>query len=92
MIPRDMWDMTGWHEMTCEQSETVLEVHRGLSSFQVESSLSDLGGTYGEPIVFTEWWYDDKPLMRDYRWPHKGRPCEHYGAVDETAAVGDSNE
>lgn len=77
-----MWDMNGWRKVDCETSEAVLIAHPDRS---VGSSLTDLSGEFGEPIVFTEWDSDGSPILRNYRWPQTaGRVCEHW--VPEVSA------
>lgn len=89
--PRAHTDMTGWHPLTCEQYETVMGRHRDMpiDVFKVASTITDPDGHYGSPLVFTEWWYMDAPLLRSYLWGRRDgeRRCEHYGAMDDTAAV-----
>lgn len=85
--PRGMHDMTGWHALPdCATADVIHERHRDMPGWRVVSGLTDMDGDYGTPQVFREWWQGDQPILRDYRWPHSDRPCEHYGALDDTAA------
>ena len=85
MTPRGMYDMTGRTLVDCEESDRV----RGDHKVTPASSLTDPSGNYSSGIVFTEWWADDAPLLRDYRFSNENRPCEHYLATDATAAIED---
>lgn len=83
--PRDMNDMTGWHKITCTDADLVMTRHESLPPWRVESSLTDPDGYHGPGVIFTEWWWDGMPLLRTYR--PTGRDCEHYAAMDATAAL-----
>ena len=80
--PRNMYDMTGWKQISCDDSDHIWRDSEG--SLKVTSSLTDPDGCYGEPIIFTEWWLNNHPLLRNYRKP--GKRCTHYKAIDDTAA------
>ena len=69
---------SGWRPIPCWVADRL---RPGMT---VLSSLSDLGGEYGEPQVYTEWGTEDgRPLMREWRYPSgyfdgsDRRPCEH---------------
>ena len=49
-MTQDMYDLEGWREVTCEESDAVRARNGG-----VYSSLTDMDGNYGPPVVFTEW-------------------------------------
>lgn len=83
--PRSMHDMTGWHRLTCDQADIIAERHRGLEPLKVTSTLTDLQGRFGPPVIFTEWWWRGMPLLREYR--DNLSECRHYGAMDATAAA-----
>lgn len=69
----NMHDLSGWTPIACHASDKFRVGARPCSS------LTDLSGTYGEPIVYTEWADDNEmPVLRDYRWPDSERICEHY--------------
>lgn len=78
--PRASDDLTGWHELTCEQSNEVRFRHQGLPTFVVAVGRTDTE----DDIYFREWWFNDAPLLRDY---NDLRGCRHYGAIDASAAV-----
>ncbi len=68
-----MHDLNGWTPVACEQSDLIRD------SLRPVSSLTDLTGQYGPPIVYTEWATDDeRPVLRDYRWPNSEWECKHY--------------
>jgi hypothetical protein len=79
-MTQDMYDLEGWREVTCEESDTVRARNGG-----VYSSLTDKNGNYGPPVVFTEWQdVDREPMLRDYRYDNDPMTCRHY--VREVAA------
>ena len=81
--PRNMYDMTGWKQISCADSGHIWsKAEEG--PFEVASSLTDQDGCYGEPMIFTEWWLNNHPILRNYLKPGKG--CTHYKAIDDTAA------
>lgn len=82
-MSNNMYDMTGWQKVDCSASEAVLAAHPNRS---VGSSLTDMGGEFGYPVIFTEWWNaDDEPVARNYLWlQNPTRVCEHY--IPEDAA------
>lgn len=82
MQPRGMYDMTGWSEVDCEESDRV----RGAHTVSPASTLTDPSGIHSSGVVFTEWWTDDEPLLRDYRYSDE-RPCTHYVATSLEAAA-----
>lgn len=78
--PRASYDMTGWHKLTCEQADIVMERHKGLPTFEIAVGKTDVESD----SYYREWWFSGHPLLRDYRRPGE---CSHYGAMDDTAAV-----
>jgi hypothetical protein len=76
----NMHDVRGWKLVPCAESD---EIRQGA---RPRSSLTDLEGTYGTAVVYTEWSSptEDHPILRDYRWPQSDRECEHY--VPEASA------
>jgi hypothetical protein len=68
----NMLNRIGWMPITCEESDSV---RKGLTP---ASSLTDLDGEFGEPVIYTEWYSTETnvSILRDYRW-FDGRPCEH---------------
>lgn len=78
--------MTGWEKIDCTESDDI----RGDHKISPASSLTDPNGKYSSGVVFTEWWSDSRPLLRDYRYTGEDKPCEHYVAsFDGSAARGD---
>lgn len=80
MSEQHMYDLTGWVKVECAASDDIRAVAR------VNSSLTDLDGQYGEPVVYTEWALSNGiPILRDYRYPKSDRTCEHFelGGWDE---------
>jgi len=73
-----MYDYSGWRQVDC----VTADVTRGEQPVSPGSTLTDLGGNYGTPVMFTEWWRqsDDGPVLRDYYWhPHSDAgQCVHY--------------
>ena len=72
----DMFDLADWTKISCEESETIKR-----DSARVLSSLTDLDGVYGRPLMFTEWGDGaDRPTLRDYLHnPNRDdEMCEHY--------------
>lgn len=87
--PRGMYDMNGWHQISCADSDICMDRHRHMPTdkFYVASSLTDPDGEFGNVAMFTEWWFDGLPLIRNYRGiSDKERNCAHFGAFDATAA------
>lgn len=72
----NMHDLSGWTATTC----LVADLIRGAGDVTPVSSLTDMDGTYGTPIVYTEWGMRSSgtPVLREYRWPASDRTCEHY--------------
>lgn len=71
----NMHDLDGWVPISCPQSDEIRTTAHPVSS------LTDLSGDYGTPVVYTEWGAPDSdaPVLRDYRWPDaRERNCEHY--------------
>ena len=70
----NMYDLSDWAPITCEESDTLRECKRPVSS------LTDPGGNYSSGVVYTEWADGDNetPVLRDYRWTEPGRDCTHY--------------
>ena len=48
-INRNMFDHSDWHQISCAERDPMVQA---LHPF---SSLTDLDGEYGTPIVYTEW-------------------------------------
>lgn len=73
---KNMNELDEWEEIDCFTSNGIR------SGLKPVSSLTDLEGEFGRPVVYTEWASpddDSKPVLRDYRWP--GGPdsrCKHY--------------
>ncbi len=85
-----------WRQVNCQERDALIDrLGRSYNGFSAESgigvfsSLTDIDGEYGPPEIFTEWGYrvTDVPVLRDYRWPGSGRPCEHF-IYDEAAGLG----
>lgn len=69
-----MDDLAGWRQVDCHASDDIRAVARS-----VTSSLTDLHGEFGPPIVYTEWALTGgEPILRDYRYPDSNKPCAHY--------------
>lgn len=79
--------MTGegrWVPITCAERDALYRDHA--HGWSVGASLTDLGGQYGDPSVFTEWWdaLTEEPCLRDWRFPSLSsgapdmKPCEHH--------------
>lgn len=79
--PNSMYDFAGWREINCREADLIRRQGAGLS---VGSSLTDPDGQYGRPVVFTEWWWGDEPVLRDRRTPGQG--CRHFIATSPDAA------
>ena len=75
-----MYSMAGWKRIPCAEREEHFALADATGGIEPVSGLTDLDGTYGTPIVFTEWARKDssESLLRDYRWPDSERKCEHY--------------
>jgi hypothetical protein len=68
-----MYNLSEWTPISCAHADSV---RLGLTPI---SSLTDIAGTYGTPIVYTEWGDDNEtPRLREYRYPDSDRPCSHY--------------
>ena len=77
-----------WRQITCWEREALVDrLGRSYNGFSAESGIgvhagrTDMGGRFGEPEIYTEWGYrdgDERPVLRDHRWPDSDRPCEHY--------------
>lgn len=70
-------DLDAWLEIPCAEADTV----RGRGAITPGSSLTDLDGQYGEPVIYTEWRNAiGSPVLRDYLWyPHRlDAWCAHY--------------
>jgi len=83
MTGQNMTDRTGWTQVSCPASDRIRDEHLDKV---VSSSLTDLDGEYGDPVVYTEWSVGDVPLLRDYRWVATERECEHWIPDAEAAA------
>lgn len=72
-------------KLTCDERNSVLiDPETGLPHKRatVESSLTDLSGVFGDPVITTLWNIDGR-LIRDTRHPNPDggadrAPCEHY--------------
>lgn len=84
MTPLGMHDMTGWSAVGCEESDRI----RSENAVTPVSSLTDPDGIYSSGVIFTEWWADERPLLRDYRYSG-GKPCAHFAATGPEAATPD---
>lgn len=81
-----MHDRHGWTRITCAERDEHLSIMGDHA--RVFSSLTDLSGEFGNPLVFTEWGRDDgdEPILKDFRYPPEdgsnsgpdAAPCEHY--------------
>lgn len=78
---RSMWNLSGWRQADCVERDGII-MPDGVrdESFRCFSSLTDMDGEYGEPIIYTEWGLHDpdRAIIRDYRWPKSERTCEHW--------------
>lgn len=79
-----------WDPITCEHREALMASH----DLTVGAPLTDLGGRFGEPEIYTEW-VDrgtGEPALRDYRYPSAdGGPdrkaCRHLASRTEGRRV-----
>lgn len=72
MSSGNMNDRDGWRAVTCTASDAIREGRKPVSS------LTDMDGTYGPKVIYTEWAdADGCPVLRDYLWMDAGRKCEH---------------
>jgi len=85
--PNAMHDMTGWRSVTCREADVI---RRGGSGLHVASTLTDPDCRYGRPLIFTEWWWDDEPVLREYRDPDEN--CTHFIAFDSIACLRESDD
>lgn len=87
LTPRGSHDLTGWRSIDCREADLIRRQGAGLI---VASSLTDTEGRYGEPVVFTEWWWrtakGEEPVLRDYRYPDSEVGCTHFIAAHANAA------
>lgn len=90
LTPRGSHDLTGWRNIDCREADLIRRQGAGLI---VASSLTDTEGQYGDPVIFTEWWWrnaaGDEPVLRDYRYPSEADPafsCTHFIAAHANAA------
>lgn len=87
-----------WRLITCEEREQLVDLlgrsYNGPAApYGVLSSLTDLDGEYGDPVMDTTWGHTgtEVPVLRDVRWPARryfdddpampkpdARPCVHY--------------
>ena len=69
-----------WVSIPCRTADVI----RSHPAMKPLSGRTDLGGTYGEPEIYTEWGFeDDTAVMRESRFPDADggediRPCEHF--------------
>jgi hypothetical protein len=69
-----------WRQITCDEREQLVDrlgrSYNGLGGpeFGVISSLMDLDGEFGDPVMDTTWGRrdSDEPVLRDVRWPAPG--------------------
>lgn len=80
-----MYDLDGWAQVPCNVADML--VRQDTVKLTVFSSLTDLHGTYGRPLVYTEWGATkpDQAVLREYRYPESDRPCEHWVNTKENA-------
>jgi hypothetical protein len=73
-----------WRKATCEERDRFYAEHD--DALVPGAARTDLGGEFGEPEIYTEWWdrATEVPMLRDWRFPQISgdkpdrRPCEHY--------------
>jgi hypothetical protein len=82
----DMWNLSDWSRVPC----AVADLIRFPDVVRPWSSLTDPEGTFGAPVIYTEWGVQvpadaegqgdvNEVVLRDYRWPaFMHRQCEHY--------------
>lgn len=73
----NMHILAGWTEVDCKEADGI----RGAQPVTPGSSLTDMDGEFGEPVIYTEWWDEQEhPVLRDYLWhPHReDRWCTHF--------------
>lgn len=63
--PSGMHDMRGWGRVSCHAANMI---RRDECDLRVVSVMTDQVGRFGKPAVFTEWWWDDEPVLRDYEY------------------------
>lgn len=80
--PQGMYDLSGWEPIGCVESDHL----RGSKRLTVASSLTDPHGNYSSGVTFTEWWADNKPLLRDYLYSD-AKSCEHFLWTSVTSPV-----
>jgi len=74
---QSMLDLTGWAMVSCLEADIV----RNGSALAVSSTLTDLYGSFGPAVLYTEWEDAETgdPMLRDYLWsPHGDARCEHH--------------
>lgn len=80
---QNMHNLAGWVEVECREADRV----RGAQPVSPGSSLTDLDGGFGVPVIYTEWWdAEDQAVLRDYLWDpttHRAA-CVHF--VPEAAS------
>jgi|AntAceMinimDraft_5_1070358.scaffolds.fasta_scaffold103022_3 hypothetical protein len=75
--------VTNLRTLTCDERNEYLGPIDDRKDWGIESSLTDLGGRFGEPKVLTVW-YKNNIRIRDIRWPSPFefeadvKPCEHH--------------
>lgn len=92
--PSGMNDMTSWRPVSCFEADAIRRQGAGLS---VASTLTDPEAQYGPAVVFTEWWWIDTPVLREYRYPGQHgaddyHPCQHWLATSLDAATPDDED
>lgn len=93
-----MHDSRGWQRITCEERDEHLKLMGDHA--RVLSSLTDLYGEFGDPLIFTEWGRDDvdEPIFKEFRYPPLDgegpdrAPCEHWFWVGENDALTETGD
>lgn len=70
-----------WREATCDEYNRTISAAGGLGALHVWSTLTDLGGRFGTPYLFTCWGTEDVPVAAHGGHPDRRHPCEHRHAV-----------
>lgn len=69
-----LWNLDEWTEVSCKERDALWAGRP--EGVTVHSSLTDPDGQFGPKVVFTEWAWGGRPMLRDYR--HGDRSCEHF--------------
>lgn len=72
-----MHDLGGWEEISCAQRDDIRQAH---PESLITSSLTDIDGVHGYPVIYTEWGVGDVAMLRDYLYDPQGRDrrCRHF--------------